>query len=471
MTSRTTTTLAAALLLSLSGATALAQPAPPSGDKPPQPDAPATDKPPADKPAGAQPPADKPAPDDKPPADKPPADKPPAGEASTDKPPATEPDDEPESPPAPIQPPKLAVPAPKLPTMDEDLPRPLVAHAAGFSIWPIALIQIQASPYVGADASFLAGDIAERAGFRMRRSRLGVGASYESLLKAEIQAELLTNAQVTLLLNQAWVGVTPASWFGAYVGMLDVPFSRSSMTPTSDTALIDRPLAVRALAPQQQLGAFAHGLLAGGKFQYHVGVYNGFQRFDQFYSGYRQPLAGYGNRFDNLAYAARVATSLDTPGDDIPLPGDKKNRMNIGASYFYSDGGARDIHAVEADAFFQRGGVRALAEFIYSVAVPESQPSQPTSQTDDIASYAVVAEAGYTFRKMVGAHVRFEWIDPNTAVKDNADNWLLTAGLSFNPPVIGKYSRLQAEYTHREEVFGLALDNDSVTIQAQFMLQ
>ena len=37
--------------------------------------------------------------------------------------------------------------------------------------------------------------------------------------------------------------------------------------------------------------------------------------------------------------------------------------------------------------------------------------------------------------------------------------------------MIGKYCRLQLEYTHREEVFGLALENDAVTIQTQFMLQ
>ena len=449
---RTTTTLAASLLVLLSGAAALAQPAPaqpapPAGDKPPPADTP---PPPADKPAADKPEGDKPA-VDKPSTDKP-ADKP-GGQAA----------------PSPEKPVVALPPVPV--TVDEDLPRPFVAHAGGFSIWPIALIQVQATPYIGENASFLAGDIAERAGFRMRRSRLGVGASYEGLLKAEIQAELLTNAQVTLLLNQAWIGVTPKPWFGAYIGMLDVPFSRSSLTPAADTALIDRPLAARALAPQQQLGAYAHGLIAGGKFQYYLGVYNGFQRFDQFYSGYRQPLAGFGNRFDNLSYAARIATSLDTPGEEIPAPGDRKNRMNLGASYFYSDGGARDIHAVQADALFQRSGVRILGEFLYSVAVPESVPSVPSTQTADITSYGIVAEAGYTFRKMAGGHVRFEWIDPNTAVQDASDNWLLTVGLSFNPPVIGKYFKTQLEYTHRQEVYGLALDNDAVTLQAQFMLQ
>lgn len=452
---RTTTTLAAFLLLSLPGAAALAQPAP--GDKPPQSDAPPADKPTADKPEGDKAPADKPGADAPPPEGKPAADKPAAA------PPAAAP------PPADAL--KPAVPMPELPTGDEDLPRPFVARSSGFSIWPLALIQVQASPYVGKNASFLGGDIAERPGFRMRRSRLGVGASYEGLLKAEIQAELLTNAQVTILLNQAWIGVTPKPWFGAYIGLLDVPFSRSSLIPAADTALIDRPLAARALAPQQQLGAYAHGLLAGGKLQYYLGVYNGFQRFDQFYSGYRQPLAGFGNRFDNLAYAARIATSLDTPGEEIPTVGDRKNRLNLGASYFYSDGGARDIHAVQVDGLLQRGGLRVLGEFLYSNTVPESVPTQPSSQTADITSYGIVAEAGYTFRKMAGAHVRFEWIDPNTAVQDASDNWLVTAGLSFSPPVIGKYCRLQLEYTHREEVFGLALENDAVTIQTQFMLQ
>ncbi|MEZ4296339.1 MAG: porin [Polyangiaceae bacterium] len=455
-------------LLTLSASTALAQPAPPPGDPAPAPTA--TGQPPAD------PPPDSPStPNDAPPGDSGPA----APAAATPKGPAT-PDGQPGADPGAIADPGGRLPATRpLPTTpvsiegttEEDLPRPIILRAGDFSAWPIALVQVQATPYIGANASFLSGDIAERAGFRIRRSRFGLGASYAKLLRAEIQAELLTNAQVTLLLNQAWVGVTPKPWFQAYMGMLDVPFSRSAMTPSADTILIDRSLASRALAPQQQLGAYVHGLVAGGKFQYTLGVYNGFQRFDQFYSGYRQPQAGFGNRFDNLAYAARIATALDTEGEDIPLPGDRKNRINLGASYFYSDGGARDVHAVEGDVLFQRAGFRGLAEFIYSSTVPESIPSQPTTQTANIDSYAAIVEAGYTFRKMVGGHVRFELIDPNTAVQDAADNWLLTVGVSFSPPVIGKYCRAQLEYTHREELFGAALENDSVTLQTQFMLQ
>lgn len=367
---------------------------------------------------------------------------------------------------------RSGVPLPPLENdVDPDLARPLVARHAGFSLWPIALVQVQATPYVGDNASFLNGDIAEHPGFRMRRSRLGVGATWESILKAEIQAELLTNAQVSLLLNQAWVGFTPKSYIGAYMGFLDVPFSRSSMSPVADTALIDRPLATRAFAPQQQLGMYLQGSVLDTKLQYTLGVYNGFQRFDQFYSGYRQPLAGFGNRFDNLSYAARLATSLLTPGHEIPLPGDRKDRLNAGASYFYSDGGARDIHAVEGDILFQKSGFRALAEVMYSVTTPESVPTQPISQTENIESYAAVVEAGYTFRRTLGAHVRFEWIDANTAVQDEADNWLLTAGLSFTPPVVGKYLKAQVEYTHREEVFGVSLENDSLTFQTQFALQ
>lgn len=451
-----TTTLVALVLMSLPGAAALAQPVP-------APDSPPADKPPADKP-----PADVPPVDPKPAEPKPAEGKPADPKATPPKPgDVADDNDSPSTTPAPV----VLAELKRLGTVDEDLPRPLVARGGGFAIWPLALVQAQATPYVGENASFLNGDIAEHPGFRMRRARLGVGASWETLLKAEIQAELLTNAQVTILLNQAWVGFTPKSYFGAYMGFLDVPFSRSSLTPAADTALIDRPLAARALAPQQQLGLYVTGSLLATKLQYTLGVYNGFQRFDQFYSGYRQPNAGFGNRFDNLAYAARLATSLDSAGPDIPTPGDRKNRLNAGASYLYSDGGARDIHAFEGDLFFQRAGFRALGEAIYSTTVPESNPTQPITQTESIDSYAIIVEAGYTFRKMVGAHVRFEWIDANTAVQDEADNWLLTAGLSFTPPVVGKYLKAQLEFTHREEVFGLALENDSLTLQTQFMLQ
>ena len=457
MKHRTSLSLAAALSLAFSGTAALAQSPGPDAPKPPA-DAPPADKPPSDKPADT-PPADKP-PADKPPADKPAADKP-AGDGAAGNKPEGEKNLEKDTAAKPVE------------GEDEDANprRPFVFQQNDFKAWPMVLLQVQASPYVGKDASFLAGDIAERPGFRLRRARFGAGGSYKDMAEMKISGEITMDREALLTLHEAWMGVKPWSWFGASLGILPVPFSRSALISSGDTALIDRPLAARALAPFNQLGAQVGGSVASGRFHYSLGVFNGFARGDQFYTGYQESLAALGNRFENLAYAARVAASLDAKGDDIPRWGDDRNRFNVGASYFFSDGGARDIHAVEGDLFFQRSGIRALAEVIYTTTIPESRPTQPTTQTADINSFAVVAEGGYTFRKLLGAHLRFEWIDPNMAVQDAADNWLLTAGVSFMPPVVGDFVRAQLEFTHREEVHGKSIENDALTLQTQFVLQ
>lgn len=454
MKQRISTSLAAALSITLSGAAALAQTPPP--DKP------------ADPAATPDKPADKPAPD-KPVADTPSPDKP------------VEPSKVPGNNDAPSggQPPpaekSLAndTAAKGVPSEDEEANprRPFVFKQNDFKAWPTVLLQVQATPFVGSNASFLAGDIAERPGFRLRRARFGAGGSYKDIAEVELSGEITMDREALLSLHEAWMGVKPATWINAKVGILPVPFSRSALIRTADTALIDRPLAVRALAPYYQLGALVGGSVLSDRLHYSLGIFNGFARSDQFYTGYEESLAALGNRFENLAYAARVSASVLTPGPDIPVWGDDKTRLNAGASYFYSDGGARDIHSAEGDLLFQAAGFRALAEVLYSKTTPEPIPTGPTTQTADIESFAAVAEAGYTFRKLLGAHVRFEWIDPNTAVQDSWDNWLLTAGVSFMPPVVGDFVRAQVEYTHREEVHGKSVDNDALTLQTQFVLQ
>lgn len=456
MKHRTISTFAAAVLASLPWTAALAQPAPTPDNKPA--DAPPGDKPAADKPADK--PVDKPA--DKP-ADKPvePADKPaegnkadaPKGEGAVkiDEGAAGKP-----------------VPGEK---EDDFARRPFVATSRDFKLWPVVLLQAQATPYIGSSASFLNGDIAERAGFRLRRARFGVGGSYKELVEMELSGELITEREATLALHEAWVGVKPSTAFGASMGILPVPFSRFALTSAADTALIDRPLAVRSMAPNYQLGALVGGSLIGGRLNYAAGVFNGFARGDQFYTGFEESLAALGNRFENLAYVARLSTSILTPGADIPRYGDDRPRLNVGASAFFSDGGARTITSAEGDVFFYHSGFQATAEVLYSSTAPVSQPSQPTTQNANIDSLGGVLEVGYTYHSMIGGHVRFEYIDPNMTVQDASDNWLATAGVSFMPPQIGHFVRAQLEYTHREEMRGLSIDNDAVTLQTQFVLQ
>ncbi len=96
-------------------------------------------------------------------------------------------------------------------------------------------------------------------------------------------------------------------------------------------------------------------------------------------------------------------------------------------------------------------------------------PTQPTSQSATVTSYGVIGEVGYVILKdRLGVTGRFEWIDPNTAVKDESDSWVLTGGVSYH--VLHDFLKAQIDFTHRQELHGKSLNNDSLVIQAQLNL-
>jgi hypothetical protein len=243
------------------------------------------------------------------------------------------------------------------------------------------------------------------------------------------------------------------------------------MASASNTALIDRPLAVRAMAPFQQVGVHVEGSLFRGALSYNVGIWNGLQRSDQFFAGFRQNAAASGNRFDELAYSARVSTEPFGPlGADIAdFDHTPRLRLGTGVSYFFSDGGTRDIHGGNADLLIHWKGLHFLGEFLLSQADPEDVPSQPTTQIARVKSLAAVGEVGYAILKSrLGVSARVEWINPSTDITSEADSLVITGGASYF--VVEDVLKAQAEYTHREELGGKALKNDVVAIQLQLKL-
>ena len=60
------------------------------------------------------------------------------------------------------------------------------------------------------------------------------------------------------------------------------------------------------MAPQHQVGVALDGSVWDGALGYTAGVYNGFQRSEYFYDGFVENDSPFGNRFDGLAYAARL---------------------------------------------------------------------------------------------------------------------------------------------------------------------
>ena len=339
-----------------------------------------------------------------------------------------------------------------------------------FKLSPIILVQAQAIPYVGADSFSLSGDPADSAGFRLQRARFGFDVNLMDQGEGRVSVELGSREDGTARIHDAWLAYIGFPYAQVFAGAVTVPFSRYELANSADTGLIERPLAVRSMAPGQQVGVLGHGAVGKNAFIYDVGVFNGYSRSDQFYAGYAQNYAPFGNRFNGIAVVTRLATEPVGPlGPTIMDEIHQSPRFGIGADYTFSNSGARVIHAASADALLHARGFHLLAEFLYTAAIPKERPAQPSTTTTNVKSFGLVAETGYMIvPKLFGVSARFEYIDPNTDVKDEGDNWLVGGGpmVEFLEDIV----KIQAEYTHREEVHGQSLSNDAVVLQGQLAL-
>lgn len=332
------------------------------------------------------------------------------------------------------------------------------------------LLQVQVAPYAGEDSFYQAGDIAERPGFRLRRARFGVSGDLDEAIRFAISAQLGGSDDGALRLHDAWAGYTALPQLQIYAGAKEVPFSRSAMVGSEATALVDRPFAVRAMAPFHQVGVQVEGKVAEGAFLYSAGAFNAFQRSDQFYAGFAQSYAALGNRFEGVAVAGRVGTEpLGALGRTVQDLERSPFRIGAGAGGFYSGGGARTLAGAGGDVLLHASGLHVLAEVLWMRAAPEEVPSQPITQVTSIASLGVVGEVGYMIvPRTLGISGRVEWIDPNPDADNEGDNFITSAGVSYH--AFEDILRAQLEYTHREETHGLSLANDAVTLQLQLSL-
>lgn len=338
------------------------------------------------------------------------------------------------------------------------------------SFVPVLLVQAQVLPYVGDDAYASQGDAADAEGFRLRRGRFGLGVDLLDQGRARVSVELGSREDGEARIHDAWLAYVGLPFLQVFGGAMTVPFSRSAIAGSGDQALTERPLAVRMLAPNQQVGAVAHGEIAKRAFVYDAGVFNGFSRGDQFFAGYHQNYAPLGNRFEGLAYVARVASEpLGALSGPIADETHQAPRFGVGGDVFYSDGSARGVLGVSGDALLHAAGFHLLAEGIYSQVSPKSNPEDTSAGVADVKSLGVVGEAGYMILKdLLGITARFEYVDSAMGVDDEGDQWLINAGATAM--FLDGMVRSTVEFSHREEINGLSLANDAALLQAQLAL-
>ena len=338
------------------------------------------------------------------------------------------------------------------------------------SIAPFVLVRAHANPYVGDDAFFQVGDIAENEGFRLRHGRLGIHTAYEDMARVRVSVELAGSDDGGARVHDAFAGFTPFEWAQLLVGAQNVPFSRYELIRSGRGALIASPFATGAMAPGHQVGIVGRGFVWDGALGYQLGVFNGLQRGNLFYEGYQENYAPFGNRFDGLLYMVRLSSD---PLGRMPMTAADEDQgpalLGVGANYMFSDGGAQDVHTGGGDVHFKWNGIHLIVEGLWSRTVPESQPTVDGALPFEITSYSVVAEGGYMILpRMLGLATRFEWIDPNIQTEDETDNWMFTGGAHFH--FVDQLLKAQIEFTHREERSGLSLDNDTLTLSLQGQL-
>ncbi len=329
------------------------------------------------------------------------------------------------------------------------------------------LLQTQIAPYVGDDAFVTNGDPAQEPGARIRRARLGFAGTVYGDTDFSLSLEA-TPGGVELL--SAWVAWRGPADLSVYGGARRVPFSRFALVGAGRGALVDRPLAVRAMAPFRQVGLTVEGEVADGLFGWAVGAYNGFMRSTNFHQGYGEAAALEGNQFTNLAYAARLDLELLGPmGDGLADLDQGPARFGIGAAFYYDDGKTVQTMGAEADLLLQIAGFHLAAELLWDSSEPAEQPTTTEAIPTAITRMSMVAEAGYVILpERLGATVRVELIDDDTELDDSGDQLIVTGGVQC----YFRRHHLKAglEFTHRSELEGLALDNDSLLAQLQLEL-
>lgn len=336
---------------------------------------------------------------------------------------------------------------------------------AQFSL--IGLLQTQLVPWQGDDALIVSGDPADAPGARIRRARIGVKGWAWGEVDFELSMEA-TSSGMDLL--DAWVGYRVLRGVGFVVGARKVPYSWLALMGAGDGALAERPLGVRAMAPFRQVGLTVEGEVGDGIVRWALGAYNGFSRSQSFNEGYRETTALEGNRFSNLAYVARAELApLGSIGTGLPDFSRGGFRLGVGGGVYWDPGKTVETVGFELDLIMKVAGFHFVAEYLYDSAEPSDSPSTDPVLPGAISRRALSAEAGYLLLgDELGVTARFELLDDNTDLDNNGDQIAFTGGLQYY--FHRQHLKAQLEYTHRAELEGSGLENDSLLLQVQFEL-
>jgi len=348
-------------------------------------------------------------------------------------------------------------------------PHLLTWERGDFQAYLGARIQAHAAMWTGDDALLSNGDLLERPGFRLRRSRIYVGGQFIEGVSFAVAAELFDQEKSDGPLLDAYIDYTPLPEIGATIGVTHFPFAKGELLSSGVLAHLDRPRVSEALAPGRQMGLVLHSQLWDERITLYAGVFNGLQRSEFLHQGYEGVGISLGNRFEGAAYVVRADFEPFGPlGDDVAdVTHSPDFLLGLGGAFFYNDGSTVQTMGWAASLQAKWMGLHLLAEYIGDSAEPTAEPASTDgtlrAQTDRMGVYG---ELGYVILpELLGLSLRCEWLDGNTEFDDEQDEVILTATATVY--IVRNMLKAQIEYTHREELHGQSVDNDAVLAGVQ----
>ena len=136
---------------------------------------------------------------------------------------------------------------------------------------------------------------------------------------------------------------------------------------------------------------------------------------------------------------------------------------------FYNDDNAVTTVGWEADLLMKAYGFHLAFEYIGDHGIPVSEPTTPSAIPAEVNRSTMVGEIGYVIlQRTLGVAVRAEWMDDDDRVDNEGDSLIVSGGIQYYWH--RHHVKAQLDFIHREELHGLARDNDTLLFQFQLKL-
>jgi hypothetical protein len=308
------------------------------------------------------------------------------------------------------------------------------------------LVHLLTAGYAGDDSLVENRDPVTRAGFRLRRARVGFDATFRGSFGVLVAINLLETDEEIGTVSDAKFTYDAAPWARFEVGTGKVPFARGELESSRTLASIERPLSVSDIAPTRRLGASFQGEVLDRRLGYIAGVFNGTEGFVD------------GNQFGGFLTSGRLQYVVI--GEPRGL--DVVDGVAVGVSGFYEDAPATNGFAAAADLLVAFAGAKLVVEGLCDRRTPDDSPEIAPTLMDEIERCGVYATGSYQIPDLpLEPAARVELVDDNRNIDDAGDAWLMSLGVNSQ---LMSYARAQLHYIRRVERHGAALSNDQLVL-------